>query len=106
MAARLKFTSEAYAFVKSAAARHGGRRELRWPRGGTQAEQLLFAGIPVRLRDEAKHFKVLGTTGTGKSTAIGELLARALERGDRAVSPIPKGAIGLDSSIVTAATSC
>jgi type IV secretory pathway TraG/TraD family ATPase VirD4 len=74
-----------------AAARHGGRQGMRWPRRGTQAEQLLFAGIPVRLRDEAKHFKVLGSTGTGKSTAIGELLAKALERGDRAVFADPDG---------------
>jgi type IV secretory pathway TraG/TraD family ATPase VirD4 len=41
--------------------------------------------------DETKHFKVLGTTGTGKSTAIGNLLANALERGDRAVFADPDG---------------
>jgi type IV secretory pathway TraG/TraD family ATPase VirD4 len=33
----------------------------------------------------------LGTTGTGKSTAIGELLDKALERGDRAVFADPDG---------------
>ncbi len=41
--------------------------------------------------DEAKHFKFIGTTGTGKSTAIGELLAGALARGDRAVIADPDG---------------
>jgi type IV secretory pathway TraG/TraD family ATPase VirD4 len=41
--------------------------------------------------DETKHFKLIGTTGTGKSTAITELLAGALERGDRAVIADPDG---------------
>lgn len=77
--------------LEGAAARRGARRAARWPRRGAHAERLLFAGVPVRLRDETKHFKVLGTTGTGKSTAIGQLLARALERGDRAVFADPDG---------------
>src|SRR5256885_8879055 len=33
--------------------------------------------------DEVKHFKLIGATGTGKSTAIRELLGAALARGDR-----------------------
>jgi type IV secretory pathway TraG/TraD family ATPase VirD4 len=41
--------------------------------------------------DETKHFKIIGTTGTGKSTVIRELLAAALERGDRAVVADPDG---------------
>jgi type IV secretory pathway TraG/TraD family ATPase VirD4 len=41
--------------------------------------------------DEAKHFKFIGTTGTGKSTAIRELLHQALSRGDRAVIADPDG---------------
>jgi type IV secretory pathway TraG/TraD family ATPase VirD4 len=76
---------------EDAAARRGVRRAARSQRQGAQAEQLSFAGIPVRPGDETKHFKVLGTTGTGKSTAIGELLAKALERGDRAVFADPDG---------------
>jgi type IV secretory pathway TraG/TraD family ATPase VirD4 len=76
---------------EATAARRGARRATRWPRAGARTGQLSFAGIPVRLRDETKHFKVLGTTGTGKSTAIGELLASALERGDRAVFADPDG---------------
>jgi hypothetical protein len=39
--------------------------------------------------DETKHFKMIGTTGTGKSTAIRELLEGALARGDRAVIADP-----------------
>jgi type IV secretory pathway TraG/TraD family ATPase VirD4 len=52
---------------------------------------LTLAGVPVAEADETKHFKVIGTTGTGKSTAITELLTRALARGDRAVIADPDG---------------
>jgi type IV secretory pathway TraG/TraD family ATPase VirD4 len=38
-----------------------------------------------------KHFKLIGTTGTGKSTAIRELLTGALTRGDRAIIADPDG---------------
>ena len=50
-----------------------------------------LAGIAVPRGDEAKHFKLIGTTGTGKSTAIRELLGDALARGDRAVVADPDG---------------
>lgn len=53
-----------------------------------------FAGHSVPPADETKHFKVLGTTGTGKSTAIRELLRGALARGDRAVIADPDGGYG------------
>ena len=76
---------------EGATARRRARRATRLPCGGDRAGQLSFAGVAVLLRDETKHFKVLGTTGTGKSTAIGELLATALERGDRAVFADPDG---------------
>lgn len=46
---------------------------------------LHFAGVPVTSADEVRHFKCVGTTGTGKSTAIRELVDGALARGDRAV---------------------
>jgi type IV secretory pathway TraG/TraD family ATPase VirD4 len=52
---------------------------------------LTLAGQPVPESDETKHFKMIGTTGTGKSTAIRELLTGALERGDRAVIADPDG---------------
>jgi type IV secretory pathway TraG/TraD family ATPase VirD4 len=52
---------------------------------------LELAGLPVAPSDETKHFKMIGTTGTGKSTAIRELLLGALERGDRAVIADPDG---------------
>lgn len=56
------------------------------------ANCLTVAGIPIGIEDETKHFKMIGTTGTGKSTAIRELLAGALRRGDRAVIADPDGA--------------
>src|SRR3569833_3456602 len=46
---------------------------------------LTLAGVRIAPLDETKHFKLSGTTGTGKSTAIRELLRCALARGDRAV---------------------
>jgi type IV secretory pathway TraG/TraD family ATPase VirD4 len=52
---------------------------------------LTLAGVRVTPLDETKHFKLIGTTGTGKSTAIRELLRCALERGDRAVIADPDG---------------
>ena len=52
---------------------------------------LTLAGLPVALADESKHFKFIGTTGTGKSTAITQLLGGALARGDRAVIADPEG---------------
>src|SRR5579863_2480647 len=54
--------------------------------------RLTLAGVPISPADELKHFKFIGTTGTGKSTAIGELLASALRRGDRAIVSDPDGA--------------
>jgi hypothetical protein len=52
---------------------------------------LRLAGVPVAAADETKHFKFIGTTGTGKSTAIAQLIDGALARGDRAVIADPEG---------------
>ena len=52
---------------------------------------ITLAGIPVAQEDKTKHFKLIGTTGTGKSTAIQEILAAALARGDRAIIADPDG---------------
>lgn len=53
--------------------------------------RVTLAGLELAPLDEVKHFKVLGTTGTGKSTAIRELLQGALARGDRALIADPDG---------------
>ena len=50
---------------------------------------LTLAGIGLGTSDETKHFKMIGTTGTGKSTAIRELVGGAIRRGDRAVIADP-----------------
>jgi type IV secretory pathway TraG/TraD family ATPase VirD4 len=44
-----------------------------------------LAGVTVAPAEETRHFKLIGTTGTGKSSAIAALLAGAIRRGDRAV---------------------
>ena len=54
-------------------------------------DAITLAGHPIPLADETKHFKIIGTTGTGKSTAIREILTGALRRGDRAVIADPDG---------------
>jgi type IV secretory pathway TraG/TraD family ATPase VirD4 len=56
------------------------------------AASLTVAGISVPFEDETKHFKFMGTTGAGKSTAMRELLDGALKRSDRAVIADPDGA--------------
>jgi len=61
----------------------------RVKRGGQ--DLLTLAGVSIAALDETKHFKMIGTTGTGKSTAIRELLGAALARGDRAIFADPDG---------------
>jgi type IV secretory pathway TraG/TraD family ATPase VirD4 len=51
--------------------------------------RVTVAGVAIPAQDETKHFKLIGTTGTGKSTAIREILQTALARGDRAVIADP-----------------
>lgn len=67
------------------APRATGSRSRQHERGAG----ITLAGTAVPAQDEAKHFKLIGTTGTGKSTAIQEIIAGALARGDRAVIADP-----------------
>ena len=64
-------------------------RPLPWSRA--HAQQLTLAGVAIPALDETKHFKLIGTTGTGKSTAIRELLGAAIARGDRVIFADPDG---------------
>jgi type IV secretory pathway TraG/TraD family ATPase VirD4 len=64
------------------------RRRYRVRRGA----HVRLGGALLHAEDETRHFKLIGTTGTGKSTAIRELLRSALMRGDRAVITDPDGA--------------
>jgi type IV secretory pathway TraG/TraD family ATPase VirD4 len=66
------------------------RRARRLQKRYTEAP-LALAGVAIDPRDETKHFKLIGTTGTGKSTAIAALMEGALRRGDRAVFTDPDG---------------
>jgi hypothetical protein len=65
------------------------RRAVR--RRSRASLSLAFAGVPISPLEETRHFKLIGTTGTGKSTAISALLDGALRRGDRAVITDPDG---------------
>ena len=52
-----------------------------------------FAGCAIAFNNEIKHFLALGTTRTGKSTAIRQLLGDAARWRDRAIIADPDGAI-------------
>lgn len=68
----------------------GSRMQRRSTRRKRSLPGLLtLAGIGIPSGDESKHFKLIGTTGTGKTTAIRELLGTAIARGDRAVFADP-----------------
>src|SRR6185437_5284685 len=77
------------ALIRASRSAHWLRRSLRRQR----LDELSLAGVAIARADESKHFKLIGTTGTGKSTAIQQLLGAALRRGDRAVVADPGGAL-------------
>jgi type IV secretory pathway TraG/TraD family ATPase VirD4 len=80
-------------YKRGAIVREAMSRGKMSAREGLESYGLLaLAGVRVRAEDEVRHFKIIGMTGTGKSTAIRELLAAALQRGDRAVVADPDGA--------------
>src|SRR5579863_3909035 len=58
------------AIVKSSERFRVRRKEPAIRAGG----RLSLAGLPISAADETRHFKLIGTTGTGKSTAIKQLL--------------------------------
>jgi type IV secretory pathway TraG/TraD family ATPase VirD4 len=70
--------------------RRARREALRLAKASGESS-LMLAGVRIAAPDETKHFKLIGTTGTGKSTAIRELLRGALARGDRAIITDPDG---------------
>lgn len=55
------------------------------------APAITLAGCRLEPDDEGKHFAMIGTTGTGKSVAIREMLRGAQARGDRAIIADPDG---------------
>jgi type IV secretory pathway TraG/TraD family ATPase VirD4 len=76
--------------VRGALIAKRSRRRRRWV-DRSVGRPLAMAGVEIPSFDETKHFKLIGTTGTGKSSAIRELLGSALGRGDRAVFADPDG---------------
>ena len=53
---------------------------------------LTIGGVPLAWSQEPLHLLLAGSTGTGKTTAVAELLDCITERGDRAVIVDPNGA--------------
>lgn len=75
-------------------AEHSASRARGRARGASSKSRqtgITLAGVAIPAADETKHFKLMGTTGAGKSTAIAELLSGALRRGDRAIIADPDG---------------
>jgi type IV secretory pathway TraG/TraD family ATPase VirD4 len=73
-------------FSRGAFVHEAGRHPLAdRSRSRPAAGNIALAGVKLPLADETKHIKLMGATGTGKSTAMRELLHGALDRGDRAV---------------------
>lgn len=54
-------------------------------------QQVEIAGVPMPLACESSHLLLAGSTNSGKSTAVNELLSFALARGDRAIVIDPNG---------------
>jgi type IV secretory pathway TraG/TraD family ATPase VirD4 len=81
------------AMVIDGAPAQGATAKLRAKAKALPREQfpLTVAGVAIALQDEVNHFKFIGTTGTGKSTVMRELLHAGLWRGDRAVIADPDG---------------
>src|SRR5438309_4224013 len=70
----------------------GGRaRRAIARRRRTMTAALTLAGVRLDACEETRHFKLIGTTGAGKSTAIAGLLRGVPARGDRAVITDPDG---------------
>jgi hypothetical protein len=54
-------------------------------------ETMVLANIPINIESEMRHAKILGTTGTGKSTIIRQIIDIARRRGDRMIIADPDG---------------
>ena len=85
--------SHAHQVAAGSQYRRGAVVQGAWRSRGPATESgVTIADVPVGLQEETKHFKIIGATGTGKSTAIQEILDAALARGDRAIIADPDGA--------------
>lgn len=57
------------------------------------ADQVTIAGVPVPRKVEQLHTMICGSTGSGKSVLLNELVFTALCRGDRAIILDPNGSM-------------
>lgn len=64
---------------------------LRRTRSGKSESQITIADIPIPPDLETLHFMIGGSTGTGKSVAISEMLSKIIPRGDRVIITDPNG---------------
>lgn len=60
-------------------------------RGSTQQTSITLGGIPIPFLNEQLHFFCCGSTGTGKTSLISEILYGAIARGDRVIVCDPAG---------------
>lgn len=56
-----------------------------------EASTLTIGGVPLAREQEPLHLLLAGSTGTGKTTAVAELLDGITARGDRAIVVDPNG---------------
>ena len=54
-------------------------------------DRVALAGVPLTPEDETMHVAAIGSTGSGKSTALRAIIAAASRRGDRQVVADPDG---------------
>ncbi|MGH8032394.1 MAG: type IV secretion system DNA-binding domain-containing protein, partial [Luteimonas sp.] len=59
--------------------------------GAERPPALTLGGVPLHREQEPLHLLLVGSTGTGKTTAVAELLDGLAARGDRAVIVDPNG---------------
>ncbi len=54
-------------------------------------QKIVFGGIPLSRKLEPLHFLLVGSTGTGKTTLVDQILNAAIPRGDRVIVCDPGG---------------
>ncbi len=92
LAARAEAAGRSDALIRGTAIERV-RQPIAWPLARRRRpRRVRLASHELAAADECKHVKLVGTTGTGKTTAIRGLLRQAIERGDSAVFADPDGA--------------
>jgi len=79
------------AVLDEIAPKHAGVQYLEKALLSVSRETLFFATLPVSVKAEAQHFKLIGLSGVGKSTVIKTMMHAAVLRGDRVLIVDPDG---------------